>query len=82
MSSNQPIIVVVRSEVEKEIKVREVDIIPEVREELGCYHWVYISLYFIKDDGVYKRNYQIFVETDPDEEDIEDVVLNDVRERH
>ena len=48
MSSNQLTIVVVRSEVEEEIEVREVEIIPEVREELVCYHWVYISLHFIK----------------------------------
>ena len=45
---DQFIIVVVRSEVEEEIEVREVEIIPEVREELVCYHWVYISLNFIK----------------------------------
>ena len=48
MSSNQLTIVVVRSEVEEEIEVREVEIIPEVREELVCYHWVYISLHVIK----------------------------------
>ena len=35
--------------------MREVDIIPEVHEELGCYHWVYISLHCIKEDGVKKR---------------------------
>ena len=40
MSSNQLTIVVVRSEVEVGIKVREVDMVPEVHEELGCYHWV------------------------------------------
>ena len=40
MSLNQLTVVVVRSEVEKEIEVREVEIIPEVPEELGCYHWV------------------------------------------
>ena len=28
--------------------------IPEVREELGYYNWVYIYLHFIKDDGVDK----------------------------
>ena len=37
MSSDQITIVVVRSEVEEEIEVREVEMIPEVREELGCY---------------------------------------------
>ena len=40
MSSNQLTIVVVRSEVEEDIKVREVEMIPEVRGDLGCYHWV------------------------------------------
>ena len=39
---------VVRSEVEEEIEVREVEMIPEVREEFGCYRWVYIYLHFIK----------------------------------
>ena len=29
--------------------------IPEVGEEMGCYHWVYISIHFIKEDGVDKR---------------------------
>ena len=48
ISSNQLTIVVVRSEVEEEIEVREVEMIHEVREELGCYHWAYIYLYFIK----------------------------------
>ena len=36
MSSNQLTIVVARSEVEEEIEVRELDMIPEVREELSC----------------------------------------------
>ena len=35
MSSNQLTIVVVRSEVEEEIEVREVEMITEVREDLG-----------------------------------------------
>ena len=35
MLLNQITIVVVRSEVEVEIKVRELEIIPEVREEFG-----------------------------------------------
>ena len=45
-------IVVVRSELWEEIEVREVEIIPEVVEELGCYHCVYIFIHFIKEDGV------------------------------
>ena len=44
--SKQLIIVVVRSEVEEEIEVREVEMIHEVREELSFYHWVYIDLIF------------------------------------
>ena len=36
MSSNHITIVVVRSEVEEEIELREVEMIPELREELGC----------------------------------------------
>ena len=48
MFLNQLTIVVIRSELEEEIEVREVEIIPEVHEDLGCYHLVYISLRFIK----------------------------------
>ena len=50
--------------------------IHEVHEELGYYHWVYISLHFIKEDGVYKSKEKLCMEPDPDEEEIEDVVLN------
>ena len=82
MSPDQLTIMVVRSEVEGEIEVREVDMIPEVRGYLGCYHWVYIYLNFIKYDGVHKRQDQLGLDPDPDEEQIEDVVLNDERERH
>ena len=38
--SNQITIVVVRSEVEEEIEVRKLEMIPEVHEEFGCYHLV------------------------------------------
>ena len=75
-------IVVIRSELEEEIKVVEVEMITEVRQEFGCSHWFYISLHFIKEDGVDKRQEQVGMEPDPDEEDIEDVVLGDQRERH
>ena len=56
--------------------------IPDVREELGFYHWVYISINLVKDDGVDKREYKVGVQLDPNEEDIEDVVLDDDREHH
>ena len=80
--SNQSSIVFVRSEVDEEIEVREVEMIPGVCDELGCYHWVYISLHLITEYGVEKREDQLGVETDPDEEEIEDVVLDDDRESH
>ena len=52
MSPNQLTILVVRSEVEEVIGVREVEMITEAGEELVCYHWVYISLQLIKEDGL------------------------------
>ena len=36
--------------------MREVEIIPEVYGELVFYHWVYISIHYIKVDGV-ENNY-------------------------
>ena len=84
---NQINILVVRSEVEEEIKlrgvreVRQLEMIPEVREELGFYHWVYISLHFIKQYWVYKSQQQVVVELYTDEVEIYAVVLNDERER-
>ena len=46
--SNQLTIAIFKSELEEEIEVRELEVVPEVGEELGCYHWVYIYLNFIK----------------------------------
>ena len=57
---------VVRSEIEEEIEVREVDMIPEAHEDLGYYHWVYIYLHFIKEDGIEKREEQVGVDLDSD----------------
>ena len=56
--------------------------IPEVLEELGCYHWIEVYLNFIKKDGVDNRETKVGVEPDPDEDEIKDVVLGDDRERH
>ena len=53
--------------------------ISEVHEELGCYHWVYVSLHFIKQDEVDNRQDQIGVDLDRDEEGIKDVFLDDER---
>ena len=82
MLLNQIIVMVFRNEVEDEIEVRKVEIFPEVREELGCYYWVYIYLYFIKEDGLENSEEMVGVETDPDEDYMNNVVLNDDRERH
>ena len=58
--SNRITIVVFMSEVEEEVKVREVKMIPEVCENLGCYHWVYIYLH-IDEYGVDNREDQVGV---------------------
>ena len=55
--------------------------IPEVREDLGCYHWVYINLHFIQEDGLDKRKEQVGVDPDPDEEEMKDLVLR-IRSRY
>ena len=48
MLSNQIAILVVRGAVDEEIEVKELEMIPEVCEELGCNNWVYIPPHFIK----------------------------------
>ena len=82
VSLNRLTIVVVGSQVEEELEVREVEMIFEVHKELGFYHWVYISLNFIKEYEVYNREQQVGVYPDTDEEEIKDVVLDDDIERH
>ena len=82
MLSTSLTIVAVTSEVEDEIKVREVEIIHEVVEKLGCYHSVSVYNFLIKEDGVGKMGEQLCVDLDRDEEEIEDVVLDDERDRH
>ena len=62
--------------------MREVEMIPEVHEDLGCYHWVYISLHFIEENEVNKKEDQVGLESDPDKEEIEDLFLHDEIERH
>ena len=52
MSSNQISNMVIRSEVEEDIEVKEAEMIPQVCEELVCYHQVYISIHFIKQNGL------------------------------
>ena len=55
MLSSSLNIVSARSEVEEDIEVMEVEMIPEIGEELGCYHSVSVSWNFIKEYGVEKR---------------------------
>ena len=47
MLSSSLTIMAVTSEVEEEIEVREVEMMPEVVEELGCYHLVSNYQHFI-----------------------------------
>ena len=49
-------------------ELREVDMIPEVGEEL--------------EDGVDKREDEVGVDPNPEEDEIKDVFLNDERENH
>ena len=56
--------------------------IPEVVEELDCHHYVPVSQNFIMEDGVDKRQDQLGVNLDPDEEYINDVFLDDEIQRH
>ena len=41
---------VVRSELEEDIEIREVEMITKVREDLDFHRWFYIFLHFIKED--------------------------------
>ena len=56
--------------------------VPEVVEDLGCYHLVSVIQHFIKEDGLNKREEHLCFDMNPYEEEIKDVVLNDERERH
>ena len=77
MPSTQLNIVSFMSEVEDEIKVRQVEMIPEVVEELGCYHLVSVSQHSNKQGGLDKKLDQLVINQDPDQQEIEDVVLDD-----
>ena len=65
-------------------KVPTIPDIPEekVTSEKGYYHSVYVILYFKKEAGVDRKEEQADVEYYPDEENMEDVKLDDERERH
>ena len=48
----------------------------------GCYHGAYVLLHFNKEGGSHRKEHQEKTKADPDEENMEDVRLNDERERH
>ena len=45
----------------------------------GYYHGVYVILHLNKEDGVYRKEENVDIEQDTDEEDMEDVKLEDER---
>ena len=50
--------------------------------EKGYYHGVFVLLNFNKEDGVDRKEDQVDVDLDPDEEKMQDVRLDDKKERH
>ena len=69
---------------EKEPEVSEIAEIPEEQVELekGYYRCFYVMLRFKKKVGVDSKEEQADVEDDPDEDEMDDVNLDDKRERH
>ena len=85
LSSDQLTIVIVdKIPEEKEPEVSKITEIPEEQVELekGYYCCVYVMLHFKKDVGVDSKEDQADVDDDPDEEDMDDVNLDNKRERH
>ena len=68
---------------EEETKVPMIPEIPKekVTSDKVSYDGVYVILNFNKEDGVERREEQLDVEQNPDEEDTEDVKLDDERKR-
>ena len=84
LSSNQLTVVIVEKiPVEEEPEVSTIPEIPEdqVEKEKGYYHCVYVMLQFKKEVGVDIKEEQADVEDDPDEEEMDDVNIDDERER-
>ena len=85
LSSNQPTIVIVEKILEE--KKPEVFMNTEIPEEKvtlgkGYYFCVYFMLRFKKEVGIERKGEQVDVEDDTDNEEMEDVKLDDGRERH
>ena len=84
LSLNQITVVIAENILEeKEPEVSEITEIPEEQVELEKVYYlcVYVMLRFKKEVGVDSKEYQADVEDDPDEEDMENVNLDDERER-
>ena len=85
LSLNQLTVVMVEKiPVEEEPEVSTIPEIPEDQVELekGYYCYVYVMLQFKNDVGVDSKVEQADMEDDPDEEEMDDVNLDDERERH
>ena len=85
MTSNQLTVVIVENiPVEEGPKVPIIPDIPgdKVTLEKGYYHGVHVVLHFHKEGGFYRKEEQVDMDPDPDEQDKEDVKLDDKRERH
>ena len=72
---------VFRSEVEEDIDVMEVEMITEVGEELREVDMI-PEVGEELEDGVDKREDEVGVDPNPEEDEIKDVFLNDERENH
>ena len=77
------IVIVEKIPVEEEPEVSTVPEIPEdqVEKEKGYYCCLYVMLHFKKEVGVDSKEEQADVEDDPDEEEMDNVNLDDERER-
>ena len=85
LTSNQLIIgIAEKSLVTEESEAPTVYMIPNENTDIqkGYYHGLYILLKFKKEDGVDRTEKQADMEADPYEEEMEDVRLNDKRQRH
>ena len=85
LSLNQLTFVVVdKIPVEEEPLVSTIPEIPEdeVEKEKGYYWCVYVLLHLKNEDGVDSKDEQAELENDPDEEEMDNVNIDDERERH
>ena len=70
--------------VDKEPKAPKITVKPDAEVELekGWYHVVYAMQYFTKDDGFYRTEDHADMESDPDEEEMENMILDNKTESH